>query len=163
MFGLSLPAFTLVHVVISLIGLATGFVALYGQLTGSRMDRMTAIFLIFTVLTSITGFLFPFVKLLPSHVVGIISLVILAIAIPARYAFDMKGHWRWIYIVSAGVALYLNAFVGVVQSFLKIPFLHTLAPEGTEPPFAVAQLGLLAIFGVLIVLAAKRFRPTNLA
>src|SRR5271156_5233110 len=127
--GMSLPTFTLVHVVLSLIGIFAGVVVLIGLLTSNRLGSWTALFLLTTILTSATGFLFPFEKLLPSHVVGIISLVLLAIACLALYGMKLSGAWRWIYVVSAMIALYLNVFVLVIQGFLKIPFLHALAPS----------------------------------
>ena len=157
-FGMSLSTYTLIHVIISLIGIAAGFVVLFGMFKGKRFDGWTAIFLFFTVLTSVTGFGFPFDHLLPSHKVGIISLIVLAIAILARYAFHMNGHWRWIYVVSALIALYLNVFVGVVQSFEKIAPLKSLAPTQSEPPFAIAQFIVLAIFVVLTISAVIKFR-----
>src|SRR6266550_3854360 len=127
-FGMSLGTYTLVHVVISLVGIGSGFVVLYGLLTGKRLDRWTAVFLATTVATSVTGFGFPVHKLLPSHVVGTISLVVLAIAIPARYSFHLAGPWRRVYVIGAVTALYLNVFVLIVQSFLKVPALKALAP-----------------------------------
>ncbi len=155
--GMSLSTFTLLHVIISLAGIGAGFVVVYGLLNGKRLDGWTAIFLTTTVLTSVTGFLFPFEKLLPSHIVGCISLVVLAIAIWARYGGRLAGASRWIYVVTAAIALYLNCFVAVVQAFLKIPALHALAPTGSEPPFLVAQCVVLAVFVWLTWRAAKRF------
>jgi hypothetical protein len=159
--GMTLSTFTLLHVVISLIGIGSGLVVLYGLLIGKRLDGITAIFLLTTVLTSATGFLYPFEHLLPSHKVGIISLVLLAIAILARYSFHMAGAWRSTYVVSAVMALYLNCFVLVVQAFLKAPALHALAPTGKEPPFLATQLALLALFVVLTIVAVKRFKNAN--
>jgi hypothetical protein len=156
--GMSLSTFTLVHVLISLVGIASGLLVLYGLFKGKRFDGATAIFLVTTVLTSLTGFLFPFTHLLPSHVVGIISLVALAVAIVARYALHLEGAWRSIYVVSAVLALYLNTFVLVVQSFLKIPAVRALAPTQKEPPFLIVQLIVLAIFVVLSIFAVKGFR-----
>ena len=156
--GMTLSTFTLVHVIISLIGIVFGLIVLYGLLTAKRLDGWTGIFLLFTVLTSVTGFLFPFEHLLPSHKVGIISLVLLAIAILARYSFHMAGAWRSTYVVSAVMSLYLNCFVLVAQAFLKAPALHALAPTGTEPPFLVTQLIVLVIFIGLTILAVKRFK-----
>src|SRR5580704_5843929 len=138
--GMTLSTFTLFHVVLSLVGIATGLIVVYGLMTGKRFDAWTPIFLLFTVLTSLTGFLFPFTHLLPSHVVGILSLLVLAVAIVARYPLHLAGSGRWIYVVSAVVALYLNVFVLVVQSFLKIPPVHALAPTQKEPPLLVIQL-----------------------
>ncbi len=155
--GMTLSTFTSFHVLISLIAIASGFLVLYGMLTGKRFDGGTAIFLIFTVLTSATGFLFPFEHLLPSHIVGIISLVVLAIAILARYALHMAGSWRWIYVVCAMLAFYLNFFVLVVQTFEKVPPVHALAPTQKEPPFLIVQLIVMAIFIVLGVFAVKKF------
>jgi hypothetical protein len=158
-FGMSLYTFTLVHTIISLIGIATGLVVVYGLLTNNRMESWTAAFLVSTVLTSVTGFGFPFTKLLPSHIVGIISLVVLVPAILAYYLFKLAGVWRLIYIVCALIALWFNCFVGVVQAFMKISALRALAPTQSEPPFAIAQAALLIIFIVLGVLAVRRFRP----
>ncbi len=155
--GMSLSTFTLVHVLISLVGIISGLLVVYGLIKGKRFDGATAIFLVTTVLTSLTGFLFPFTHLLPSHIVGSISLVVLAAAIVARYALHLAGAWRWIYVVSAVVALYLNVFVLVVQSFLKIPPVHALAPTQKEPPFLIVQLIVLAIFIVLGIFAVKGF------
>jgi hypothetical protein len=129
---------------------------MFGFLTGKRFDGLTAVFLITTVLTSVSGFGFPFDHLLPSHIVGIISLVILAVAIPARYLFQLAGSWRWIYVIGATTALYLNVFVLVAQSFMKVPALKALAPTQTEPPFLVAQSVVLVVYLGLTVLATKR-------
>jgi hypothetical protein len=156
--GMTTSTFTLVHVVLSLVGIASGLVVAFGLLVGKRLDGWTALFLATTVATSVTGFGFPFDHLLPSHKVGIISLVVLAVAILARYAFHLAGGWRRIYVISAVTALYLNVFVGVVQAFLKVPALKALAPKQTEPPFLVTQLAVLVIFIVITILAAKRFR-----
>jgi|SRR5712692_5805534 len=156
--GMTTATYTLVHVVISLVGIGSGLVVLYGLLTGKRLDRWTAAFLATTVATSVTGFGFPFDHLLPSHKVGIISLVVLAVAILARYALHLAGAWRWIYVVCAAVALYLNVFVLIVQAFEKVPALKALAPTQSEPPFLVTQLVVLALFVVLGIFAVKRFR-----
>jgi hypothetical protein len=156
--GMSIATYTLLHVLISLIGIGSGLVVMYGFLVGKRLDGLTAIFLTTTVLTSVTGFGFPFEHLLPSHKVGIISLVILAIAIPARYVYHLAGAWRWIYVVTASIALYLNVFVLVAQAFMKVPPLKALAPTQSEPPFLVAQLVVSAIFVGLTILAARKFR-----
>ena len=159
--GMSIETFTLVHTAISLIGIVSGLVVVYGMLGGKRLDGWTALFLLTTVLTSVTGYLFPFEHLLPSHIVGGISLVVLAVALLARYSFHLAGGWRRTYVLTAVMALYLNVFVLVVQSFLKVPALHALAPAGKEPPFAVAQLIVLAIFIWLAIAAVKRFRQDN--
>jgi hypothetical protein len=131
---------------------------MYGLLVGKRLDGITAIFLVSTVLTSVTGFGFPFDHLLPSHIVGILSLVVLAGAILARYAFHLAGAWRAIYVICASIALYFNVFVLMVQLFEKVPALKALAPTQKEPPFLVAQVALLIIFVVLTILATKKFR-----
>ena len=159
--GMSIETFTLVHTAISLIGIVSGLVVVYGMLGGKRLDGWTALFLLTTVLTSVTGYLFPFEHLLPSHIVGGISLVVLAVALLARYSFHLAGVWRRTYVLTAVMALYLNVFVLVVQSFLKVPALHALAPAGKEPPFAVAQLIVLAVFIWLAIAAVKRFRQDN--
>jgi hypothetical protein len=161
--GMTTSTFTLLHVLISLAGIGAGFIVVYGLLTGKRLDGWTAIFLATTVLTSLTGFLFPVEHLLPSHVVGIISLVVLAIAIFARYALHLSGAWRWVYVVCSVLALYLNSFVAVVQSFLKVPALKALAPTQKEPPFLVAQLIVMALFIVLGIFAVKKFQVERVA
>jgi hypothetical protein len=163
MLGMTLSTFTLFHVVLSLVGIATGFIVVYGLMTGKRLEAWTATFLLCTVLTSLTGLLFPFSHLLPSHVVGILSLLMLAVAIVARYPRRLEGAWRRIYVICAMVALYLNCFVLVAQMFLKLPALHALAPKGNEPPFLIAQLALLAIFVWLTIVAARRFHCEPLA
>jgi hypothetical protein len=157
--GMSLSTFTLVHVVISLIGIAAGLVALYGMFGSKKCAGWTAVFLGFTVLTSVTGYFFAFEKVLPSHIVGAISLVLLAVALYALYARRLAGSWRWIYVATAVAALYLNVFVGVVQSFLKIKPLAAIAPTQQDPPFIIAQGLVLVLFIVLGILAAKRFHP----
>ena len=139
--------------------IASGIIVLFGMLGSKRLNGLTALFLLTTVLTSVTGFGFPFTYLSPAHKLGIISLVVLAIALLARYSFHMAGSWRWIYVVTAAMALYLNVFVLVVQSFEKVPALHALAPTQTEGPFKIAQLGVLVLFLVLTVMAVRKFHP----
>jgi hypothetical protein len=156
-FGMTTATFTLVHVVLSLVGIFSGLVVTFGLIAGKRFDGWTAVFLITTVATSATGFGFPTDHLLPSQVIGMISLVVLAVAIVARYALHLVGVWRRIYVVTAVLALYLNFFVLVVQSFLKVPALNALAPTQSEPPFLVAQLVVMAAFITLGVLAWRRF------
>jgi hypothetical protein len=153
-----------IHTIISLIAIGAGIVVMFGMLSSKRQDGLTAIFLLFTILTSATGFVIPpFLsdKLLPSHMIGILSLVLLAVACIALYAMKLAGPWRSIYVVTALVSLYLNVFVLVIQSFLKVPFLHALAPSvpPAEPPFAVVQGIVLVFFVVMIVGAWRRFRP----
>ena len=160
--GMSLATFTAVHVVISLVAIVTGLVVATGMLSGSRLPGWTAVFLITTVLTSVTGFLFPFTQVLPSHIVGAISLVVLALALIALYGKGLAGSWRSVYVIGSISALYLNVFVLVVQAFLKIPVLNRLAPTGSEPPFAVAQLVVLALFIWLGVRAMRGFRAAPL-
>lgn len=150
--------FTNVHVALSLVGIAAGILALLGMIADRRLDATTAIFLATTVATSATGFGFPFGQLLPSHIVGIISLVVLAVALYARYGAHMEGVWRAIYVITATLALYLNCFVLVVQLFLKVPPLHDLAPMQAEPPFLIAQGVTLALFVILGILAVRNFR-----
>ena len=157
--GMSLATFTAVHVVLSLVGIATGLIVVLGMLRVSRLPGWTALFLATTVLTSVTGFLFPAAQVLPSHIVGVISLAVLALTVVALYAKRLAGAWRWIYVTSAVLALYLNSFVGVVQAFLKLPALNRLAPTQSEPPFLVAQLAVMALFVALGVRAGARFRP----
>jgi hypothetical protein len=155
--GMSLAVFTVTHVVISLIGIVAGVVVLAGMLGARRRPGWTALFLSTTVLTSVTGFLFPSERVLPSHVVGVISLVVLAVALLALYRFRLTGAWRWLYVISA--VLYLNVFVGVVQSFQKLPALSRLAPTQSGPPFLVAQLMVMALFVVLGIFAVMKYRP----
>src|SRR5262245_19773947 len=156
-FGISASAYTLIHVVISLIGIASGFVVLFGMLNAKPLDRWTAVFLVTTAATSLTGFGFPFDHLLPSHKVGFLSLLVLAIAALARYAFHLAGRSRWIYVVTAQLALYFNVFVLVVQAFEKVPALRTVAPTQKEAPFLIAQLIVLLAFVVLTIVAVRRF------
>jgi hypothetical protein len=155
--GMSTATYTLLHVLISLVGIGSGLVVMFGLLTGKRLDGWTALFLITTVLTSVTGFGFPTDHLLPSQVIGIISLVMLAVAISARYVFHLAGAWRSAYVVTAAIALYLNVFVLVVQTFMKVPAVHALAPTQKEPPFLIAQIIVMLIFIVLTVVAVKKF------
>jgi hypothetical protein len=153
-----MTTFTIVHVILSLIGIISGLVVAAGLLSSKRLDGWTILFLASTLLTSATGYGFPVDRLLPSHVVGAISIVVLAVALYARYSRLMVGAWRSIYVVTAVAALYLNVFVLVVQLFLKVPALNALAPTQSEPPFAIAQLLVLIVFVALGVAAVKRFR-----
>jgi hypothetical protein len=157
--GVSIPAFALIHTVISLIGIASGVIVVVGMLSARHLPGWTALFLTTTVATSVTGFMFPLTKFGPPHIVGLISLVVLAIAIPALYVFHLRGAWRWVYVTGAVLSLYFNVFVGVVQAFQKIPFFNALAPTQTEPPFLVAQVPVLLLFVVLAVLGVRRFHP----
>jgi hypothetical protein len=153
-----LHVYTVIHTLISLVGIFTGLVVLFGLLVGKRLDGWTKWFLITTVATSVTGFFFPFHGFTPAIGVGIISLLVLAVAIYARYPYRLAGHWRWIYVVTAVIALYLNVFVAVVQAFEKVPAMKVMAPTQTEPPFKLTQLLVLALFVVLGIVAAIRFR-----
>jgi hypothetical protein len=162
--GMSLSTFVTVHVIISLIGIVAGIIAMFGMLGSNRASGMTAIFLLFTILTSATGFLIPPLvteKLLPSQIIGALSLVLLAIACIALYAMKLAGAWRWIYALTALLALYFNVFVLVIQSFLKIPVLTALAPGNppSGPVFAVVQGVVLVFFVIMIIGAIRRFRP----
>jgi len=161
MLGLSLSAVTTLHVVISLIGIVSGLVVLFGLFKSQSIPGMTAIFLITTILTNATGFMFPFDKLLPSHIIAILSLVLLAIACVALYGMNLSGAWRAIYLLTAIASLYLNVFVLVIQSFMKVGPLHALAPSipPSEPPFAVTQGVVLVLFVIAIIAAVRRFRP----
>ena len=161
MLGLSLANFTLLHVVISVVAIAAGLVVMFGMLSSQTMPAMTGIFLLTTILTSVTGFMFPFTQLLPSHVLAIISLVLLAVACVALYARHLAGFWRPVYVVSALVSLYLNVFVLVIQAFLKVGPLHALAPSvpPSEPPFAIVQGIVLLLFVVATIIGALKFRP----
>jgi len=159
MLGVSLGAFTTLHVLISLVGIGTGFVVLAAMGRGTHLPGWTLAFLLTTLLTTVTGFLFPLTVITPAVLFGIISLIVLLPVFYALYGAKLAGPWRRAYAVGASVALYLNAFVLIVQSFLKIPFLHQLAPTGKEPPFAIAQLLLLALMVWLAIRALRRFRP----
>ncbi|QDU30805.1 hypothetical protein ETAA8_59540 [Anatilimnocola aggregata] len=154
----ALLAFTLVHVVISLVAIAAGFVVIWGLLTNRPLPRWTAFFLTTTVLTSASGFGFPFEKFLPSHAFGILSLILLAVAIYALYAQQLAGSWRVAYVGTAIFAQYLNFFVLIVQAFLKVPVLKLLAPTQSELPFAAAQLIALVGFIAIGVLALRNFK-----
>lgn len=164
-FGMSLPAYTAVHVAVSLVGIGSGLVVLFGLLKGKNFRGWAVLFLATTVATSITGFGFPVAHFLPSHGVGILSLVALIGAIVALYKFQLAGGWRRTYVICSVVALYFNCFVLVVQSFEKVDALKALAPTQSEPPFAIAQLLVLALFAFAGIRAAKRFRvdPAPLA
>ena len=157
-----LQIYTIIHTLISLVAIFTGFVVLLGLLTGNRVDRWTKWFLISAVATTVTGFFFPFHGITPAIKVGIISSVVLLITIYARYARHLAGAWRGIYVVGASLALYFNVFVGIVQSFEKIPALTAMAPTQSEPPFKLTQLLVIALFVVLTFVAAIRFRPEPL-
>src|SRR3954469_10123961 len=152
---------TLGHTIISIVAITAGLVVVGGLIAGGRIDGWTGLFLVTTALTSITGFFFPFGKLLPSHWIGVISLVILPFMIAARYWKHLQGGWRGTYVVGTVLTLYLNFFVLLVQLFRRIPALLVSAPKQTEPPFVVTQLLVLALFAWLGTAAFRRFRPES--
>jgi hypothetical protein len=154
-----MAAFTLFHVALSLAGIFAGFVVSMGLLKSKRLDVWTAFFLLTTAATSVTGYLFPFHHLMPSHILGAISLVALSVTSFARYGRQLHGNWRWIYAGGAVFSLYLNFFVLIAQSFAKIPALKAMAPTQSEPPFLIAQSVALVAFAILGIFAALRFRP----
>jgi hypothetical protein len=156
--GLSLHAFTVFHVLLSLIGIGSGLVVVYGFLAAGDYKLWTLVFLVTTALTSLTGFLFPVPHLLPSHVVGILSLIVLAGAVYARYLKHSAGVWRSVYVVCAMVALWFNVFVLVAQLFKHVGALKALAPTQSEPPFMVAQGLVLILFVALGYFSVRRFR-----
>jgi len=157
--GISTDTLLEVHVALSLIGIVTGLIMLYGLVTGTYFRSWTMLFLITTILTSVTGFPLPPFGFDPPRAVGVLSLVLLALAV-VGLVFRLAGPWRWIYIVTATAALYLNCFVGVIQAFSKIPFLKQLAPTQSEPPFLIAQIVVLLILIAAGILAVIRFHPT---
>jgi hypothetical protein len=157
--GLSIENFTILHVAISLVAIVSGLIVLAGMLQANMLPGWTALFLVSTILTSVTGFMFPISGLTPGIVFGLISVVILAIALTALYLRRLAGAWRWIYVVTALIALYLNVFVLIVQSFQKVPALQKLAPTQSEPPFQIVQGVVLAAFVIFGILAVRRFRP----
>jgi hypothetical protein len=157
----AMTTFTKVHVLISLIAILAGLVVAFGLIAAKRLNGWTALFLLMTALTSVTGFFFPFHGFTPAIGVGIVSLLVLAIAIFARYGRQLSGAWRWIYVVTAMLALYLNVFVLIVQLFQKVAALKALAPKQSEPPFQIAQAAALVLFVVLTIVAAIRFRPRS--
>ena len=155
---LGMPASVFIHVVLSLIGIGAGAIVLLGMFAGKRFDGLTALFLATTVLTSVTGFFLPAHKILPSHVLGVLSLIALAIALYARYSRKLAGGWNRTYAITATIALYFNVFVLIAQLFMKVPAIKALAPTQSEPPFLVAQLVNMLLFIVLGIFAVKGFR-----
>jgi hypothetical protein len=156
--GMSIAAFTMLHVIISLIAIGTGFIVLFGLINGKLLSPWNVVFLVTTILTSLTGFAFPNDKVTPGIILGVLSMIVLAIALAALYIFHLKGGWRRTYAITAMIALYFNVFVLIAQTFEHVPVFHALAPTGTETPFKVAELLLLLLFIVLITAAAKKFR-----
>jgi hypothetical protein len=157
--GMSLATYTAVHVIITLIGIASGLIVLFGLLSGRLLGAWNGVFLVTTVLTSITGFGFPYTKVTPGIILGILSLVVLAIAIFALYGRHLSGAWRRTYVITAMIALYFNVFVLVAQLFEHVPAIHAFTPTQSEGPFKIAQLLLLILFAVFITGAARKFRP----
>ena len=157
--GMSLAQFTHLHVALSLMGILAGLIVLLGMLGSEQLNAITALFVLTTALTSLTGFLYPFHGITPGIVIGILSLIVLLAAILARYTFNYAGKWRWIYVVSTITALWFNVFIFIVQSFEKIPSLHAMAPTGTEAPFKITQIVVLLTFIVLGIRAVKKFHP----
>ncbi len=158
--GLPVHAFTVIHVLISLVGIVAGVIVAFAMVQGKSVPGWTALALLALILTSVTGFFFHDPTFTPAEGVGVISLVVLAVAVLALYFLHLTGIWRWIYVVAAMIAIYFDCFVGIIQAFQKIDFLHALAPtQSTEPAFVGSQLVLLAIFVVLGFLALKKFHP----
>jgi hypothetical protein len=157
--GIPTHLFLQIHVAISLIALVAGLIALYSWINSKNWNGWTALFLVTIILTSVTGFPLPPFGLDPPRMVGILSLILLAIAVLGIHVFKISGPWRWIFIITATAALWLDAFVGVIQAFAKLPPLHELAPNGSEPPFVIVQLIVLLIFIVLGFLALRKFYP----
>jgi hypothetical protein len=154
-----LQIYTIIHTLISLVAIFTGFVVAFGMLAGRRLNGWTKWFLVTAVATTITGFFFPFHGFTPAIGLGIISLPFLALTIFGRYPKRLAGPWRWIYVIGAVICLYFNLFVAVVQAFEKIPALEAIAPTQTEPPFKLTQLVVLLVAALLAIVAAIRFHP----
>ena len=159
--GISLETLTFIHVVISLVGIMTGFIVVGLMLQSAPIAGWNAFFLISTILTSVTGYFFPIKGLTPGHMVGAISLVTLAVALHAIYVKKLAGRWRVVYVGTAIFALYLNVFVGVVQSFQKFTYLNRFAPTGSEPPFAATQLLVLILFIIAGIAVMRRYLPAS--
>jgi hypothetical protein len=161
--GMRTPVFTLVHVLLSLAGIGSGFVVIFGLFHRKRLDGWTMIFFTTSMLTILSGFAFPFDRLLRTHVLGLLSLLALTIALFARNVFLLEGSWRIVYVVCLAMGLYCNCFAAIVQLFAKIPALKATAPTQTEPPFLLAQLVVLVIFVVLTYKAVVRFRVSPIS
>ncbi len=161
--GMSVSAFTTLHVIISLVAIGSGIIVALAMLGSLRLEALTATFLVTTLLTSVTGFFFPFHGVTPGIILGIVSIAVLLPVIFGRYTFHMAGHWRAVYVVGAIVALYLNVLVLITQSFQKVPALHALAPAGNEPPILIAQVLNLVVFAVIGTLGVRRFHPVRVA
>jgi hypothetical protein len=159
--GMSIGAFTLLHVVITLVAIGSGLIVVGGMFASHKLPFTTALFLLTTALTSVTGFLFPIHGLTPALRVGLLACVVLAVALFALYKEHLVGAWRWIFALAAVASLYLNVFVLVVQSFVKVSALNALAPTQTEPPFAITQIAVLAIFILIAIVTVIKFRPSK--
>jgi hypothetical protein len=155
--GMSLSTYTTLHVLISLIGIGTGFIVLFGLINGRLLSPWNGVFLVTTILTSLTGFAFPNTKITPGIILGVLSMIVLAVALIALYVFHLRKAWRRTYAITAMIALYFNVFVLIAQSFKHVPAFHALAPTGTETPFKIAQTLLLLLFVALIATAARKF------
>lgn len=154
-----LTALIIIHTALSLIALAVGTSVITDLLGAQQRESLTKLFLATSVLTSATGFLFPFTQFLPSHGVAIVALLVLAVIIPARYRYQLRGAWRWIYASGAVASLYFLVFVLIAQLFTKIPALQAAAPTLSEPPFAVTQAVVFVLFAGLGIVAARKFHP----
>jgi hypothetical protein len=159
--GMSVGVFTILHVIITLVAIGSGLIIVGGMLASNTLPGTTALFLFATALTSVTGFLFPIHGFTPALGVGIVACVILAVALFALYKERLAGAWRWIYVLTAIVSLYLNVFVLVAQSFMKVSALNALAPRQSEPPFAITQAVVLVIFILIGFITLARFRPVT--
>lgn len=157
--GMSISSFTFLHVVLSLIGLATGFAVVLRMISSRRTSSLTTLFLFATTATSVTGFLFPITRVDLGQVTGALSLAVLAPTIIALYGYRLAGPWRAVYATGATAALYLNVVIAVAQAFAKIPALHEFAPTRSTPVFIATQVAILVIFAGLGIVAARRFRP----
>jgi len=161
--GMSIGAFTILHVIITLVAIGSGLIVVGGMFASNRLPVTTALFLFTTALTSVTGFLFPIHGFTPALGVGLLACVVLAVALFALYKERLVGAWRWIYVITAIVSLYLNVFVLVAQSFMKVSALNALAPTQSEPPFAITQAVVLVIFILIALIAVVKFRPISAA
>jgi hypothetical protein len=154
----SVTTFTLIHVLLSVVGIVAGLVVAGGLVAGRRLDGWTGLFLVTTALTNASGFGFPFVTFMPSYAVGVLSLIILPVVVAARYWKQLSGGWRTVYVAGSVLVLYLNVFVLIAQLFRRVPALIVLAPKQMEPPFVVTQLAVMALFIWLGVAATRGFR-----
>ena len=161
--GMSVGAFTLLHVIITLVAIGSGLIVVGGMFASNKLPGTTAMFLLTTALTSVTGFLFPIHGFTPALGVGVLACVILAVALFALYKERLVGAWRWIYVITAIASLYLNVFVLVVQSFVKVSALNALAPTQSEAPFVITQVVVLAVFVLMSIIAVVKFRTVTAA